>query len=119
MPDLAIISLKGACRLTDVALKELVASTPALRSINLGECSLLTDSSIFHLAACLGPTLRELYIDNCHRIDARIIAPAIFEFKHLEVLSVAGIQTVCDEFVVEIIDKCGRNIKDLDLADCV
>lgn len=119
LPDLAIISLKGACRLTDIALKELVASTPALRSINLSECSLLTYSSIFHLAAYLGPTLRELYIDNCHRIDARIIAPAIFEFKHLEVLSVAGIQTVCDEFVVEIIDKCGRNIKDLDLADCV
>ncbi|KAF7154730.1 hypothetical protein RHSIM_Rhsim01G0183000 [Rhododendron simsii] len=119
LPDLAIISLKGACRLTDVALKALVASTPALQSINLGECSLLTDTGISLLAACLGATLRELYIDNCHRIDARVVAHAILEFKHLEVLSVAGIQTVCDEFVVEVITKCGRNMKGLDLADCV
>ncbi|XP_058185738.1 uncharacterized protein LOC131302963 isoform X1 [Rhododendron vialii] len=119
LPDLAIISLKGACRLTDVALKALVASTPALQSINLGECSLLTDTGISLLSACLGATLRELYIDNCHRIDARVVAPAILEFKRLEVLSVAGIQTVCDEFVVEVITKCGRNMKGLDLADCV
>ncbi|KAI8572994.1 hypothetical protein RHMOL_Rhmol01G0244400 [Rhododendron molle] len=119
LPDLAIISLKGACRLTDVALKALVASTPALQSINLGECSLLTDTGISLLAACLGDTLRELYIDNCHRIDARVVVRAILEFKHLEVLSVAGIQTVCDEFVVEVITKCGRNMKGLDLADCV
>lgn len=119
LPDLAIISLKGACRLTDIALKELLVSAPALQSINLSQCSLLSNTGIDILADSLGAILKELYIDNCQRIDAMLIAPVMKKFKHLEVLSVAGIQTVCDEFLTDIIPVCGRNLKELDLAGCL
>ncbi|CAL5421890.1 unnamed protein product [Camellia sinensis] len=119
LPDLAIISLKGACRLTDIALKELLVSAPALQSINLSQCSLLSNTGIDILADSVGAILKELYIDNCQRIDAMLIAPVMKKFKHLEVLSVAGIQTVCDEFLTDIIPVCGRNLKELDLAGCL
>ncbi|GFY95177.1 hypothetical protein Acr_10g0005620 [Actinidia rufa] len=118
LPALAIISLKGACRLTDAALEELIASAPAIQSINLSHCSLLSYGSINILAFSLADTLRELFIDNWQKLEALHISPAIKKFKRLEVLSVAGIQTVCDEFLIEIMTECGQNMKELDLADC-
>ncbi|KAL8107367.1 uncharacterized protein LOC141673291 [Apium graveolens] len=118
LPSLGIISLRGACRLSDDALDGLVQLAPALYSLNLGENALLTHVGIHYLANALGTSLRELYIDNCSRIDARHIASALKKFEHLEVLSVAGLPNVCDRVVSDIITACGRNIKDLDLADC-
>ncbi|KAL2548635.1 Leucine-rich repeat [Forsythia ovata] len=116
--NLAILSLRGACRLTDNGLQTIVMSAPALRSINLGQCTLLTCAGIKFIADSLGSILRELYIDDCQKIDAMLILPALKNFKHLEVLSVAGIPTVSDQFVNDMITICGRNIKDLDLASC-
>ncbi|XP_074345168.1 uncharacterized protein LOC141684205 isoform X2 [Apium graveolens] len=118
LPGLGIISLRGACRLSDEALKVIVKLAPALCSINLGECSLLTHVGINYIADALGNSLRELFIDNCCRIDARDMASAVKKFKHLEVLSVAGIPNLCDRVISDILTACGRNIKDLDLADC-
>ncbi|KAK3041747.1 hypothetical protein RJ639_000671, partial [Escallonia herrerae] len=119
LPSLGVVSLRGACRLSDIALKALVVSAPALCSINLSQCSLLTYASIDVLADSLGSILRELYVDDCQQIDAMLIIPALKKFQRLEVLSVAGIQTVCDEFISHIVTTHGRNIKDLDLSNCV
>ncbi|XP_077239961.1 DNA repair protein rhp7-like [Tasmannia lanceolata] len=111
------ISLRGACRLTDNGLNFLVTSVP-LRSINLGQCSLLTSAAINYLADNLGSSLRALYINDCQSIDAMLILPALKRLKELEVLSVAGIQTVCDNFVRELIPVCGPNMKELIFSDC-
>ncbi|XP_077230780.1 uncharacterized protein LOC143863886 isoform X2 [Tasmannia lanceolata] len=117
-PALTTISLRGACSLTDNGLNALITSTPLLRSINLGQCSLLTSTGIKSLVDNLGSDLRELYIDDCQSIDAMRIIPALKKLKHLEVLSVAGIETVCDKFVSELIPVCGPNMKELVFADC-
>ncbi|CAI9759589.1 unnamed protein product [Fraxinus pennsylvanica] len=117
--NLAILSLRGACRLTDNGLQTIVTSAPALRSINLGQCTLLTCAGIKFIAYSLGSILRELYIDDCQKIDAMLILPALKDFEHLEVLSVAGIPTVSDQFVNDLITICGRNIKELDFANCL
>ncbi|KAF8393549.1 hypothetical protein HHK36_021793 [Tetracentron sinense] len=118
LPALVTISLRGACRLTDIGLNALVVSAPGLRSINLGHCSLLTLTGINTIADSLGSVLKELYIDDCQNIDAMLTLPALRKLQQLQVLSVAGNQTVCDEFVSEFINACGPNIKDLVLADC-
>lgn len=118
LPALTTISLKGACRLSDVGLSALVGSAPALRSINLSQCSLLTSDGINTLADSLGYVLRELYIDDCQNIDTMLILPALSKLEHLEVLSLAGIQTVCDDFVIKFIAVHGHNIKELVLTDC-
>lgn len=118
LPALTIVSLKGACRLSDVGLQTLVSSAPMLSSINLSQCSLLTSASIETLAETLGPVLRELYIDDCQGIDAMLILPALQKLEYLEVLSVAGIQTVSDDFIWEIISLRGPTMKELVLTDC-
>lgn len=119
LPALAILSLTGAFRLSDVGISALISSSPALRSINLSQCSLLTSSSIKTLADSLESSLKELYIDDCQNIDAMLILPPLQKLKHLEVLSLAGIQTVCDDFIREFVISCGHNMKELVLTGCV
>ncbi|KAG5006276.1 hypothetical protein JHK82_024244 [Glycine max] len=100
-------------------LLALVSSAPALRSINLSQCSLLTSASIYILAESSKSLLKELHLDDCQGIDAALILPALIELEHLEVLSVAGIQIVCDEFVKNYIVARGQNMKELVLKDCI
>ncbi|KAL6965786.1 hypothetical protein U1Q18_036846 [Sarracenia purpurea var. burkii] len=119
LPALTTVSLKGAYRLSDAGLSALVTSAPALRSINLSQCSLLTSDGINTLADSLGSILRELHLDYCENIDVMRILPAMLKLEHLEVLSLAGIETVCDDFLIEFIAVRGCNIKELVLADCV
>ncbi|KAF2287133.1 hypothetical protein GH714_038374 [Hevea brasiliensis] len=119
LPVLITLSLAGACRLSDVGLSLLVSSAPTIRSINLSQCSLLTSTSIDTLADSLGSVLRELYIDDCQSLDPMLILPALKKFEHLEVLSLAGNPTVCDDFVRQFVVACGHNMKELVLANCV
>lgn len=118
LPALTTISLNGAYRLLDTGLSALVMSAPALRSISLSQCSLLTSDGIKIIADSLGSVLRELYIDNCENIDAVLILPALLKLEHLEVLSLAGIETVCDDFLGKFVAVRGHHIKELVLTDC-
>lgn len=119
LPALTAISLKGAYRLSDAGLSMLVSAAPSLKSIDISQCPLLTSEGICCLASSLRLGLRELYLDNCHGIDAMLILPALQKLEDLEVLSVAGIQTVCDEFVSEFVSAHGCRMKELVLADCM
>lgn len=119
LPSLVSLSLSGACRLSDVGLGALVSSVPALRSLNLSQCSLLTSSSIDTLANSLGSLLKELYLNDCQSIDAMQILPALKKFEHLEVLWLPGIENVCDDFIKEFISARGHNLKELSLTDCM
>ncbi|GJT29729.1 leucine-rich repeat, cysteine-containing subtype protein, partial [Tanacetum coccineum] len=82
--------------ISDAGLKALVDSAPALRSINLGCCSLLTVEAINNLADKLGPVLKELYIDECFDLDA----------KHIFFL---------DEAVAAYLEACGAPLRELSL----
>ncbi|KAL6534057.1 hypothetical protein OROHE_013890 [Orobanche hederae] len=117
--SLAILSLRGACRLTDSGLKTLITAAPLLRSINLSQCTLLTCNTINFIADFLGSNLRELYIDECHKVNPMPIVTAFNKFKYLEVLSVAGMRSITDQFIAEVLAVCGQSIKELGLADCL
>ncbi|KAL2554025.1 Leucine-rich repeat [Forsythia ovata] len=119
LPALTTVSLKGAYRLSDAGLSALVSSAPSITSINLTQCSLLTSDGICSLIKSLRSVLRELYIDDCLEIDAMLILPAMLKLEHLEVLSLGGIQTVCDNFISEIVSVHGYRIKELGLAGCM
>lgn len=119
LPALTTISLKGACRISDGGLAALVSSAPALRSINLSQCSLLTDVGIDSIANSLGSILQELYLDDCDTLDAMRILPTLKRLKYLEVLSLRGIVSVSDKFIRELISTSGQNMKELVLANCV
>ncbi|CAO2173048.1 unnamed protein product [Urochloa humidicola] len=119
MPLLRKISLKGNYRLSDNGLDTLISAAPSLSSLNLCECSLLTSSGVVILADKLHSVLRELYIDDCTNVDAMTILPALQKINHLEVLSMSGIQSVCDKFVNELIPVHGSNMKELAFAGCL
>ncbi|KAJ4833611.1 hypothetical protein Tsubulata_022459, partial [Turnera subulata] len=115
---LSTISLRGAHRLSDTGLASLAMSAPALQSVNLGQCSLLTSHGIIDLSSHLNSTLTELYIDDCQNVDSMSILPALKKLERLEVLSVSGISTVSDEFVIELVKTCGVNMRGLVFANC-
>ncbi|CAO2188485.1 unnamed protein product [Urochloa humidicola] len=119
MPLLTKISLKGNYRLSDNGLDTIISAAPSLSSLNLCECSLLTSSGIVILADKLQSVLRELYIDDCTNVDAMTILPALQKINHLEVLSMSGIQSVCDKFVNELIPVHCSNMKELAFAGCL
>ncbi|XP_062192491.1 uncharacterized protein LOC133895984 isoform X2 [Phragmites australis] len=118
MPLLRKISLKGNYRLSDKGLDTIISAAPSLSVLNLCECSLLTSSGIEILANKLHSVLRELYIDDCINVEAMMILPVLQKIKHLEVLSMSGIQSVCDKFVNELIPVHGSNIRELAFAGC-
>ncbi|KAM0830398.1 hypothetical protein ACQ4PT_066240 [Festuca glaucescens] len=119
MPLLRKISLMGNHRFSDIGLDKIISAAPSLSSLNLSECSLLTSTGIESLAKRLHSVLRELYIDDCLNVDAMVILPALQKIEHLEVLSMSGIQSVCDKFVNELIPIHGSNLRELAFAGCL
>ncbi|XP_031267836.1 uncharacterized protein LOC116126283 [Pistacia vera] len=119
LSSLTTLSLCGASRLSDVGLQGIVSSASALRCINLSQCCFVTATSINILANSLGSVMQELYINDCQNIDAMLILPALKKLKHLEVLSVARIETVSDDFIREFLSDHGHNMKELVLTECV
>ncbi|KAL2945110.1 DNA repair protein rhp7 [Bienertia sinuspersici] len=115
---LTTISLKGACRISDVGLAALVSSTPALRSLNLSHCSLLTDVGIDSIANSLGSNLQELYLDECDDLNAMRMLPMLQRMRSLDVLSLRGLLSVSDKFIREFILTNGENMKELVLDGC-
>nr|CAD1826146.1 unnamed protein product [Ananas comosus var. bracteatus] len=119
LPSLTMMSLKGAYRLSDDGLDAIVSSAPLLSSLNLSQCSLLTSTGIINLAEKLHSVLRVLNIDDCQNINAMLILPSLKKLKHLEALSMAGVPSVCDRFIRELIPDCGSNMRELCFASCL
>ncbi|XP_010488791.1 PREDICTED: uncharacterized protein LOC104766576 [Camelina sativa] len=117
LPVLSSLSLSGACRLSDVGLEALVSAAPAITSINLSQCSLLTSSSIDMLSYSLGSVLRELYINECQNIDMKLILPALKKFEKLEILSLADLPSVKGQFLKEFVTARGQTLKQLILTN--
>uniref|UniRef100_A0A1D1Z5G4 DNA repair protein rhp7 n=1 Tax=Anthurium amnicola TaxID=1678845 RepID=A0A1D1Z5G4_9ARAE len=117
LPSLTTISLKGAYRLSDDGLNALASSAPILSSLDLGQCSLITSAGIISLLEKLQRVLRELHLDDCN-IDATLILPALNNLKKLEVLSVAGIESVTNRFVHGLVSVHGSDMKELVLTGC-
>lgn len=116
LPMLSFLSLKGAYRLSDVGLRALISAAPAIESINLSQCSLLTSSSIDMLSDSLGSVLRELYINECQNIDPKLIVSALKKFEKLEVLSLVDLPSVRGRFLREFVTARGQTLKQLILT---
>lgn len=116
---LSSLSLSGACRLSDVGLRALVSVAPAITSINLSQCSLLTSSTIDMLSDSLGSVLRELYLNECQSIDLKLILTALKKFEKLEVLSLVDLPSVRGRLLREFITARGQALKQLTLSNSV
>lgn len=119
LPMLSSLSLSGACRLSDVGLRALVSVAPAITSINLSQCSLLTSSSIHMLSNSLGSVLRELYLNECQSIDLKLILTALKKFEKLEVLSLVDLPSVTGRLLRDFVTARGQALKQLILTNSV
>ncbi|KAL1213240.1 F-box protein SKP2A [Cardamine amara subsp. amara] len=117
LPMLSSLSLSGACRLSDVGLRAIVSAAPAITSINLNQCSLLTSFSIYMLSDSLGSVLRELYINECQNMDLKLILSALKKFEKLEVLSLADLPSVRGRFLRGFLTARGKGLKQLILTN--
>lgn len=113
---LVSLSLKGAVQLTDKGLGFIVQLAPTLGSLDISQCPLVSATGINVLSIWYGKTLEKLYVDDCTGIDAMAMLPALLKFMNLQVLSVAGNYSVCDEFVRHFLAVRGRRIKELVLS---
>lgn len=118
LPCLTCLSLKGAYRLSDVGLRSFVQMAPLLSSVDLSQCSLLSEAGINTLADSLASVIKELRLDSCQQLEPFKILPALKKMHKLEVLSLAGIPRVTDEFVSELLSYLGCDLKELSVADC-
>lgn len=118
LPCLTCLSLKGAYRLSDVGLRSLVQMAPLLSSVDLSQCSLLSEAGVNTLANSLASVIKELRLDSCQQLEPFKILPALKKMHKLEVLSLAGIPGVTDDFVSELLSYLGCDLKELSLADC-
>ncbi|KAK9131376.1 hypothetical protein Sjap_011863 [Stephania japonica] len=134
MPSLVSISLRGACRLTDNGLIALISSAPQLRSINLGQCSLLTSSGIHDVlvsvessvreldltdsavgaitAVCWG--LRSLDIANVQGLTDVALGHLIYGCKSIQELKL-GCNSFSDEAIAAFIEASGESLVELSL----
>ena len=66
----------------------------------------------------LAPVIKELCLESCQQLEAFNIFPALKKMQKLEVLSVAWVAGVTDEFVSELLAYLGCDLKDISLFGC-
>ncbi|KAM0830399.1 hypothetical protein ACQ4PT_066240 [Festuca glaucescens] len=79
-------------------LTELLCDNPV--TLQLSECSWLSE-------------------DDFGNIFGKCMTESLEKIEHLEVLSMSGIQSVCDKFVNELIPIHGSNLRELAFAGCL
>ena len=66
----------------------------------------------------LEPIIKELCMESHQQLEAFKILPTLKKMQKLELLSVAWIAGVTDEFVSELLTYLGRDLKEISLFGC-
>ncbi|CAK9213214.1 unnamed protein product [Sphagnum jensenii] len=118
LSSLTLVALRGAYRLTDKGVSALLQAAPCLTSVNLSQCSLLTEGAVKAVADCLGTQLCALSLEGCAQMDGLKLLPVLLQMPCLKKLSLSGVGGVKDEVVSELAVVLGSTLEELHLADC-
>ncbi len=118
LSSLTLVALRGAYRLTDKGVSALLQAAPCLTSVNLSQCSLLTEGAVKAVADCLGTQLCALSLEGCAQMDGLKLLPVLLQMPRLKKLSLSGVGGVKDEVVSELAVVLGSTLEELHLADC-
>eukprot|EP00249_Psilotum_nudum_P017534 c26376_g2_i1 orf=2-2341(+) len=118
LPSLYTVSLRGAYRLTDNGLADFVRATPVLTSLDLTDCSYLSELGIQIVADCLGSNLNKLCLDGCKQLNVSKMLLVLLNMRQLQSLSLANVAGMCDELVSELAVHLGLTLQELSLAHC-
>ena len=118
LPSLSTASFSGAFRLSDRSLSSLTRSAPALSSLSLRQCPLLSSAALHEVARNVGGSLRSLSLDGCSQLDAGDLTVALLEMPRLASLSLRGVQGLQDSHVSNVLERVGPGLRELSLAQC-
>ncbi|KAH8953432.1 hypothetical protein BDL97_08G026900 [Sphagnum fallax] len=118
LSSLTLVALPGAYRLTDKGVSALLQAAPGLTSVNLSQCSMLTEGAVKAVANCLGTQLCALSLEGCAQMDGLKLLPVLLQMPCLKKLSLSGVGGVKDEVVSELAVVLGSTLEELHLADC-
>ena len=66
----------------------------------------------------MAPIIKELRLESCQQLEAFNIFLALKKMQKWEVVSVAGITSVTDEFFIELLAYPGCDLKEISLFGC-
>eukprot|EP00850_Spirogloea_muscicola_P000622 SM000002S05702 [mRNA] locus=s2:1777468:1780750:+ [translate_table: standard] len=118
MPRLASLSLRGGYRLSDVGLLSILRAAPCLESVELRQCSLVTEAGIDLIAVNAGDRLVNLSLEDCGQLDGMKLVGALVRLPKLRRLALSGVANVSDVIVEAIVGALGPSLEDLKLANC-
>ncbi|CAK9856853.1 unnamed protein product [Sphagnum jensenii] len=118
LSSLTLVALRGAYCLTDKGVSALLQAAPCLTSVNLSQCSLLTEEAVKAVADCLGTQLCALSLEGCAQMDGLKLLPILLQMPCLKKLLLSGVGGVKDEVVSELAVVLGSTLEELHLADC-
>ncbi|KAL2631438.1 hypothetical protein R1flu_016124 [Riccia fluitans] len=117
-PELQSLVLKGAYRLVDQGVTRMLNTSPRLKSVDLTQCSLISEHSVEAIADTLGATIESLVLDNCSQLSGLKLLPALRKIPHLRKLSLAGIPQVTDGVISELLVPLRFDLQELGLRYC-
>ncbi|CAI5476301.1 unnamed protein product, partial [Closterium sp. Yama58-4] len=118
LPALRSLSLQGAYRLSDAALPPLALAAPSLAHLSLLHCPLLSSPAVSTLLSSLASSLKTLRLDGCSQLNARALLPGLKALTGLTCLSLAGVPSVTDAVLADLLPAVGGHLKELSLAHC-
>ncbi|KAL3687512.1 hypothetical protein R1sor_013821 [Riccia sorocarpa] len=117
-PELQTLVLKGAYRLVDQGVTRMLKTAPNLRSVDLTQCSLITESSVEAIADALGKGLESLVLDSCSQLNGIKLLPALLKMPHLRKLRLSRIPDVTDGVISELLVPLRFTLQELGLCHC-
>ncbi|CAI5537407.1 unnamed protein product [Closterium sp. Naga37s-1] len=118
LPALRSLSLQGAYRLSDTSLPPLALSAPSLAHLSLLHCPLLSAPAVSTLLSSLASSLKTLRLDGCTQLSAHALLPGLRALTGLTCLSLAGVPSVTDAVLADLLPAVGGHLRDLSLAHC-
>eukprot|EP01087_Luapelamoeba_hula_P000480 TRINITY_DN10359_c0_g1_i1.p1 TRINITY_DN10359_c0_g1~~TRINITY_DN10359_c0_g1_i1.p1 ORF type:complete len:416 (-),score=49.26 TRINITY_DN10359_c0_g1_i1:217-1464(-) len=120
-PYLERLDLTGYWRLTDELLDSIVSITKP-KELILKDCMLITDNGISSVLQALGiPDRRLVHVDFtglCNISDKSLTALA-YHCQALRAVVFARCAQITDAGMTTLVQKCGRTIDTIDVADCL
>ena len=117
LPNARRWNLRGATRVTNVAVGVLASLGRQIVELNFADCPLLADRTFISLASCFS-ALERLDLSGCHKMIGSCLPALARATRKLTTLKLAGCSELDDTLVSKAVDLCASTLTDVDFSDC-
>ena len=112
---LKALKLSSNGKVTGDGLRGLARQFPDLECLGLQNCSKLTESGLVNMLKMSGSKLKELSLAG-NQLTGDELEELALQFPHLEVLGLHSCSKLTETGLINILQMCGEQLKDLQLA---